>query len=55
MILIQVKYFETNKMKELGDKFSGAITNLLVLNQTAFIASDKNVYAAFDVSGRSEI
>ena len=43
--------WETNKMKELGDKFSGAITNLLVLDETAFIASDKNVYA-FDVNGK---
>lgn len=41
----------TENMKELGDKFSGAITNLLKVGETACIASDKNFYV-FESSGK---
>lgn len=42
--------WETSKMKALNDKFSGAITNLIKVNQTICVASDKNFYV-FDKDG----
>lgn len=41
--------WQTNKMKELNDKFNQAITNIIAENGIAYAASDKNFYA-FDAS-----
>lgn len=43
--------WETSAMKELGDKFSGAITNIITTPNTIYAASDKKCYA-FDASGK---
>lgn len=36
--------WETSAMKELGDRFSGAITNMLKIGELVCVASDKNFY-----------
>lgn len=43
--------WETNGMKELGDKFSGAITNIVKVGESACLASDKNFYV-FESNGK---
>lgn len=40
--------WQTSEMKELNDKFSSAVTNLIVFENTILAASDKNLYA-FDI------
>lgn len=45
--------WETSAMKELGDKFSGAITNIITTQHTIYVASDKKIYA-FDASGKAK-
>lgn len=44
--------WQTNKMKELNDKFSDAITNIISENGIAYVASDKNFYAFDATSGK---
>lgn len=43
--------WSTGNMKELGDKFSGAITNVMTQQNTIYVASDKKFYA-FEESGK---
>ncbi len=43
--------WETSTMKELGDRFSGAITNMIKIGQVVCVASDKNFYL-FDSDGK---
>jgi outer membrane protein assembly factor BamB len=45
--------WETSNMKSLGDKFNGAITNILVHGSLLYVASDKQIYA-FDEQGTAK-
>lgn len=44
--------WETSKMKELNDKFNGAITNIIVKDNKAYFASDKNFYCVDPNTGK---
>ncbi len=45
--------WETNKMKELSDKFSNALTNMVTIDNAVYVASDKNFYA-FTSNGKTK-
>lgn len=43
--------WETSNMKALNDKFNGAISNILVRDDKAYFASDKNMYCVKSTTG----
>lgn len=43
--------WETSNMKALNDKFNGAISNILVRDDKAYFASDKNMYCVKSTNG----
>ncbi|MBC7382357.1 MAG: PQQ-binding-like beta-propeller repeat protein [Bacteroidia bacterium] len=45
--------WDTKKMKDLNDKFSNALTNMINNDQTIYVTSDKNLYA-FSSNGKTK-